>query len=136
MKRLFISIIVVLFCFQLFAQYNQGIKVETLLKTDTTTIGQKINYPVFEDAEVTICRITFPPGVSTGWHYHTIPVFAYVEKGTLTVEVKDKETMTFSEGQTFSEVINVLHNGTNSGDVDVILLAVYLGEKGKPLSEH
>jgi quercetin dioxygenase-like cupin family protein len=118
------------------AQYDSSIRLEPLLKTDTTSIGQKIQYPAFENAEVSISKITIPPGASTGWHLHTFPVFAYVEKGTLTVDVKGNKTLVFSKGQSFSEVINVLHNGSNRGTEDVVLFAVFLGEKGKPLSVH
>jgi quercetin dioxygenase-like cupin family protein len=120
----------------LFAQYNSGIKFESLLKTDTTSIGQKIQYPDFANAEVSLYRITIPAGTSTGWHLHTFPVFAYVEKGTLTIEIKGHKTLTITRGQSFSEVINVQHNGSNRGTEDVVLFAVFLGEKGKALSEH
>lgn len=136
MKKILLIIVFVGACLFVNAQYNSGIKMEPLLKTDTTSIGQKIQYPTFENAEVSIYRITVLSGTSTGWHFHTFPVFAYVEKGTLTVEVKDYKTLTFSQGQSFSEVINVLHNGTNNGKEDVVLFAVFLGEKGKSLSVH
>jgi len=134
MKRVILTIIALCICFILKAQYNNGVKVESLLKTDTTSIGQKIIYPNFQSDEVTISKVTIPPGKSTGWHKHTIPVFAYVLKGNLTVELENKQTKQFSENTTFSEVINVFHNGVNNGKEDVVLIAFYMGEKGKPLS--
>jgi len=134
MKRVILTIIALCICFILKAQYNNGVKVESLLKTDTTSIGQKIIYPNFQSDEVTISKVTIPPGKSTGWHKHTIPVFAYVLKGNLTVELENKQTRQFSENTTFSEVINVFHNGVNNGKEDVVLIAFYMGEKGKPLS--
>jgi quercetin dioxygenase-like cupin family protein len=134
MKRVTLTIIAVCFCFVVRAQYNKEIKVETLLKTDTTSIGQKIVYPNFPSDEVTISKVTIPSGKSTGWHKHTIPVFAYVLKGNLTVELENKQLKQFPENTTFSEVINTFHNGINNGKVDVVLIAFYIGEKGKPLS--
>ena len=134
MKRVTLTIIALCICFVLKAQYNNEIKVESLLKTDTTSIGQKIIYPNFQSDEVTIAKVTIPPGKSTGWHKHTIPVFAYVLKGNLTVEIENKQTKQFPENTTFSEVINTFHNGINNGKVDVVLIAFYMGEKGKPLS--
>ena len=80
-------------------------------------------------------KLTFPPGQSTGWHRHTIPVFAYVMKGNLTVEFENGKTLQFPENSSFSEVIGTYHSGSNRGDTDLVLLAVYLGEKGKKLSE-
>jgi quercetin dioxygenase-like cupin family protein len=134
MKRVILTIIALCICFVLKAQYNNEIKVEQLLKTDTTSIGQKIIYPNFQSDEVTISKVTIPPGKSTGWHKHTIPVFAYVLKGNLTVELETKQLKQFPENTTFSEVINTFHNGINNGKVDVVLIAFYMGEKGKPLS--
>ncbi len=115
-------------------QYNKGAIVEILLKTDTTSIGQKINYPQFANSEVTIAKITIEQGASTGWHRHNIPVFAYILQGVLTVEIENHETKQFTTGTSFPEVINTLHNGTNKGFENVVLIAFYLGEKGKVLS--
>ena len=128
----------ILFCCVLgvSAQYNKEVEIKIILKTDTTSIGQKIVYPHFENDEVSIIKVTIPPGKSTGWHKHVFPVFAYVLQGTLTIEVKDKKSLQFPIGSSFSEVINTLHNGVNNGNEDVVLIAFFMGEKGKPLSEH
>jgi len=118
------------------AQYNSDIKIEKLLKTDTTSIGQHIVYPSFENDEVTIAKVTIPPGKSTGWHLHHFPVFAYVLQGTLTVEIKDGRKLEFPANSTFAEVIILYHNGMNNGNEDLVLIAFFMGEKGKGLSEH
>jgi quercetin dioxygenase-like cupin family protein len=116
------------------SQYASDLKIETILKTDTTSIGQKINYPVTQLGEITMLKITIPPGKTTGWHEHDFPVFAYVIKGTLTVEMKDRPTLQFTENSSFAEVIQTVHRGINNGPGELVLLAVYLGEKGKALS--
>jgi quercetin dioxygenase-like cupin family protein len=116
------------------SQYASDLKIETILKTDTTSIGQKINYPVTQQSEVTMLKITIPPGKTTGWHEHDYPVFAYVIKGTLTVEMEDRPTLLFAENSSFAEVIHTVHRGINNGTDDLVLLAIYLGEKGKALS--
>jgi quercetin dioxygenase-like cupin family protein len=136
MKRLDLIFLALLICLGGYAQYNKGVVLETILKTDTTSIGQKINYPGFANDEVSIVKVTIPPGKSTGWHKHVFPVFAYVLQGTLTVEVENHKTLQYPANTSFSEVINTLHNGTNNGKEDVILIAFFLGEKGKPLSVH
>ncbi len=116
------------------AQYNSELKIDTILKTNTTSIGQKIKYPSSTKDEVTMLKITIPPGKTTGWHQHDIPVFAYVLQGTLTVEFEDGKTLKFSENSSFSEVIHTVHRGINLEKNDLVLLAIYLGVKGKPLS--
>ena len=136
MKRLKFIFLVLLICFGANAQYNKGAVLEPVLKTDTTSIGQKIVYPNFANDEVSIVKVTVPPGKSTGWHKHVFPVFAYVLQGTLTVEVENRKAMQFPANSSFSEVLNTLHNGVNNGKEDVVLIAFFMGEKGKPLSEH
>jgi len=136
MRRLTLIIIAICLCFAVKAQYNKGIIIEPILKTDTTSIGQKLIYPNFQNSEVTISKITLQPGQSTGWHKHTFPVFAYVLKGNLTVELENHKTLQFSENSSFSEVIETFHNGINKGKEDVVLIAFFMGEKGKPLSVH
>ena len=118
------------------SQYNKGVVLEPVLKTDTTSIGQKIVYPSFQNDEVSIVKVTIPSGKSTGWHKHNFPVFAYVLQGTLTVEIENRKSLQFQQNSSFSEVINTLHNGINNGKEDVILIAFFMGEKDKPLSVH
>jgi quercetin dioxygenase-like cupin family protein len=133
-KRTFFLFILLTLGMQVQAQYNSDLKIETILKTDTTSFGQKISYPVSMQEEVTMLKITIPPGKSTGWHEHNIPVFAYVLKGTLTVEFENQKTLKFSENSSFSEVIDTVHRGINREQGDLVLFAIYLGIKGKPLS--
>jgi quercetin dioxygenase-like cupin family protein len=115
-------------------QYNQDIKIERILKTNTTSIGQKIGFTSAADPEVTILKVTIPPGKETGWHKHLFPVFAYVESGTLDVELENGKKVKFTKGSSFAEVTNVYHDGKNEGKEDLVLIAFYLGEKDKPLS--
>ena len=136
MKRIYLTIVLAGICLTAKSQYNKGVVLESVLKTDTTSIGQKIVYPTFANDEVSIVKVTLPPGKSTGWHKHFFPVFAYVLQGTLTVEVENKKTLQFPVNSSFSEVINTLHNGVNNGNEDVVLIAFFMGEKDKPLSAH
>lgn len=117
-------------------QNNNSLIVEKLLDTDTTSLGQNIVYPKFNHAEVTVQKITFRPGTSTGWHKHEIPVFSYILKGELTVETEDHKILLFKENTSFSESINIFHNGTNRGKTDLIVIAIYLGGKGEKLAIH
>lgn len=136
MRKLFLFLIATLICVSVDAQYNEGVRLEPILKTDTTSIGQRIVYPSFASDEVSVLKVTIPPGASTGWHKHVFPVFGYMIKGTLTVETKNGKSNEFTVGQAFSEVIDTLHNGVNNGKEDVVLIAFFMGEKGKPLSVH
>ncbi|MEI7423183.1 MAG: cupin domain-containing protein [Prolixibacteraceae bacterium] len=134
MKKYFLSLTLLVFISLTARSQYSGLNIKELLRTDTTSIGQKITYPDFAHPEVTMLKITIPPGKSTGWHKHNIPVFAYVVKGTLTVELEDHRVIKFNEESTFAEMRNTYHNGTNREDVDLVLIAIYMGAKGQMLS--
>lgn len=135
MKRLLIFCCVFFFVFSVRSQYNTNIIIEPVMKSDTTSIGQRIIYPQVSNAEVTMSKITFPPGSSTGWHKHDIPVFAYVLEGELTVELENGKIIQFKQGAAFAEVHDTWHNGKNNGTENLVLIAIYMGEKGKVLSK-
>jgi quercetin dioxygenase-like cupin family protein len=131
MKRYLLVITIIFICLTGKSQYKNDILIEQVLKTDTTTTGQKITYPSFIDNEVTMLKITIPPGASTGWHKHEIPVFAYMVEGTLTVEYENHKPVVFTKNSSIAEVKGTYHNGTNKGSENAVLIAIYLGEKGK-----
>ena len=133
MKKISLTITVILICLIGKSQYNKEIIIEPILKTETTSTGQGFIYPQLQDDEITILKITIPSGKSTGWHKHEFPVFAYILKGNLTVELENNNIMQFSKNSSFSEVVNTFHTGINKGKKDVVLIAFYIGEKGKNL---
>lgn len=136
MKKIVLLLSFICACLSAQSQYNKGVRLEPILKTDSTSIGQKIVYPQVENAQVSIMKVTIPSGQSTGWHKHSFPVFAYVLQGTLTVKIEGGKNLHFAAGSSFSEVINTNHNGENNEKEDVVLIAFFMGEKGKPLSTH
>jgi quercetin dioxygenase-like cupin family protein len=115
-------------------QYSGKLKFENVVETEENAMGQKIVYPDFKDAKVSMMKITFPPGESTGWHKHIIPVFSYILKGTLSIETEDHKFLEFKEGSSFAEMINVYHNGSNKGKEDVVAFVIYLGGDDTPLA--
>ena len=135
MKAYILPTILVMFCLYGKAQnYNNGVSVEIVQKTDTTSIGQQFVLPNLQNMEVTMAKVTLQPGKSTGWHKHNFAVFAYIAKGHLTVNFENGKTLQFAENSSIAEVVNTYHNGTNNGNEDAVLYVYYLGEKGKPLS--
>ena len=134
MKKWLLALLSNIFVLIIQAQYSSEIKIEKLLKTDTTETGQPIDYPNITNEEVSILKVTIPPGKSTGWHKHLFPVFAYVLKGTLTVQQEGGKKIRIKENTSVSESINMYHTGTNEGKVPVVLIVFYMGEKDKPVS--
>lgn len=111
--------------------YNTGVSAVVLKKTSVTSNGEKIAYPLTDQAEVTAMVVDLAPGAETGWHQHPVPVYAYVVAGKLSVELEDGKTLTFGTGDAIIEVVNTLHNGKNSGVEPVRLAVFYLGIEGR-----
>lgn len=114
--------------------YNNDVRVRTLLKTDTNSAGQKIEYPRDKPAEVSVLIVEIPPGKQTGWHQHPVPLFGYVLQGQVTVTLADGRKHTSHEGDALAECVNLLHNGVNEGKVTTKLLIFVAGEKDVPFT--
>ena len=134
MKKGIIAIAFIMSFLSANAQYNDKLIIEKLMQSDSDSMGQKISYPDVKDAKITMMKITFPPGETTGWHKHNIPVFSYILKGTLTVQTEDNKIIEYKENTSFAESYNIYHKGTNNGKTDLVVLAIYLGGDKEELS--
>jgi quercetin dioxygenase-like cupin family protein len=105
---------------------NYQALLSPLLQSGTDILGAPIQYPA-GDAKITTAIVTLAPGVSTGWHVHEVPLYAYILEGELTVDYGDKGTRVYKAGDSVLEAMNWPHNGANLGTVDLKLLAVYMG---------
>jgi quercetin dioxygenase-like cupin family protein len=76
--------------------------------------------------------VELAPGAETGWHKHPGPVYAYVVAGKLSVTLESGKELAYGAGDAIIEVVNVMHNGKNSGSEPVKLAVFYLGTEGTP----
>lgn len=114
--------------------YNNSVKVERILQTQVDAAGRKIQYPQTGTPELTGVIVEIPVGASTGWHIHTMPCVAFVEKGEVTLEREDGTTTLVKAGQAFAEVVNLKHNGKNAGSVPVKIIMFVIGTKDTPIA--
>lgn len=114
--------------------YNNDVKVSTLLSTSTNCAGQTIVYPQAHPAEVSLLIVTIPPGKKTGWHIHPVPLFGYLLSGEITVTITGHGTHTFHQGDPLAECVNLLHQGVNKGTKPAKLLIFVAGEKTIPFT--
>lgn len=106
-------------------------RVQKLLSSDKTVIGQTIKYPGPPPAEITSVIVTLRPGESTGWHEHQVPSYGYILEGEVTIDYRSKGTRTYKAGDAFLEVIDWRHNARCTSDVPVRILAVFMGAQGR-----
>ncbi|MBI5589535.1 MAG: cupin domain-containing protein [Deltaproteobacteria bacterium] len=114
------------------AEEYKNVEIKKLLTSTTASNGQPLSYLRTDHPEVTVLVLRVPPGGSTGWHQHPVPVYAYMLEGSLTVEMKDGKTYEFRKGNVILEEMNALHNGHNSGSEAASLVVFYTGETGVP----
>jgi len=115
-----------------FARDYAQATVEKLQVVTTNYAGQPLDYPASGKPEVTALLVHLPPGSSTGWHKHPVPVYAFMLEGELTVRTENGVEKRFVKGEPIIEVMNLLHNGTNTGKKTASLAVFYTGIEGVP----
>jgi len=100
--------------------------VDLLLQTDTSVIGEPLEYPAGQ-AEITMAIVTMQPGQETGQHRHDAPLAAYVLEGEITVDYGAAGTRVYKTGDAFVEAFRSTHVGVNTGLGIARILAVFAG---------
>jgi quercetin dioxygenase-like cupin family protein len=107
----------------------------SLISSGQTVTGETIAYPVGAPAKVTAVIVTLQPGEETGLHTHGVPAFGYVIEGELTVSYADNKVRIYKAGTAVLEAMAVAHNGRNTGQGPMRILAVFMGAGDKPVSD-
>ena len=107
-----------------YAQTAPSVKRTILLKQDMT----------IPDREAVMVIVDLPPGAAEGRHTHSAEVFVFVQEGTITLENEGKPDTTLKAGDTFTYAPGKYHQVINKGNSPVKLAAVFIAEKGKPLT--
>lgn len=113
-------------------EYDAGVQGRVILQTETMSNGDPVTYLKTDHPKVTVMKVDIAPGAQTGWHSHPVAVYAYVLSGQLTVNMEGGKTVEFQEGEAIVEVVNIRHNGINTGKIPVRLIVFYLGGKDIP----
>lgn len=105
--------------------------LDILLSGGETILGQPFTYPD-GPPKITAAIVTMIPGQSTGVHSHSVPLFAYMLEGELTVDYGEDGSRTYHAGDAFIEAFQTPHNGTNTGTGNARVLAVFAGSETAP----
>lgn len=111
-----------------------GMPATPLLSSGETVVGERIAYPQ-GPAQVTAAVVALAPGAETGWHTHGVPVLGYMLEGELSVDYGSKGVRVYRAGDAFLESMRVPHNGRNSGQRPMRILAVFMGAEGAATSK-
>ncbi len=106
------------------AQQAPSVKRTILMKQDMTIPGR----------EAVMAIVDLPPGSAEGRHTHPAEVFAFVQEGAITLEVEGKPNASLKAGEYFTIAPGQIHQAINNGSAPAKLAAVFIAEKGKPLT--
>jgi len=101
--------------------------MQLLLETEQTIAGEPLQYPQTGQAKVTSAIITIPPGTSTGWHQHKVPLVGYLMSGELDMEYANGMRVKLKSGTALMEAMSVSHIGANLGTVPAQIFVAFLG---------
>ena len=101
-----------------------AVKRNILLKQDMKTPGY----------EAVMAAVELPPGSAEGKHTHPAEVYVFVQEGTILLELAGKPDATLKAGDIFYVAPGQVHQAINKGQGTARLAAVFVAEKGKPLT--
>jgi len=84
--------------------------------------------------EGVLVHVELAPGAREGRHTHPAEGFVYVLEGTFTLQIEGQPERTLHAGDTFFLLPGQIHEGLNRGTTPARLVAVFVTEKGKPLT--
>ncbi len=84
--------------------------------------------------EAIMALVELPPGSAEGKHTHPAEVYAFVLQGTIVLQAAGKPDATLKAGDVFYIAPGQVHQAINRSDAPAKLAAVFVAEKGKPLT--
>lgn len=84
--------------------------------------------------EAVMAMAEFPSGSETGRHTHPGEEISYVENGTFVLEVDGQPAKTLKSGESFMVPAGTIHNARPAAGSAAKVIAIYVIEKGKPVS--
>jgi len=116
------------------AGVTNDVKVDVLVKSDSSWDGTILPHYGEGNPEITILKITVPPKAQLPPHIHPVINAGVLLKGELTVVTEKNETVHVKAGDALVEVVNKVHYGKNEGDQPAEIIVFYAGTEGEPIS--
>lgn len=111
-------------------------KVESVQLVKSTHSWNGAPLPSYKSGvpEITILKISIPPGVKLPMHKHPVINAGVLLKGRLTVTTESGEVLHMKAGDPIVEVVETWHYGENEGREPAEILVFYAGIKGLPVT--
>ena len=119
--------VVLLIAFGIQAQNTQStaaVKRNIVFKQDMNIPGH----------EAVMAWVDLPAGTREGKHIHPAEVYVFVQEGNVLLQAAGKPDATLKAGDTFYIAPGQVHEVINNSNAPAKLAAVFVAEKGKPLT--
>ncbi|MCX8110671.1 MAG: cupin domain-containing protein [Syntrophorhabdaceae bacterium] len=135
MKRLTVILcLVFLLSYGICLAGEDGIDVKVLTKTGSSWDGSPLPEYKSVKPEITILKITIPPGVALPMHKHPVINLGFMLKGELKVFTEEGKVLHLKEGDPIVEVVDTWHYGKNEGTSPAVIIVFYTGYENTPLT--
>jgi len=111
-----------------------SIQVDVLSKSTTMWNGQPLPPYPQGTPEISVVRITIPAGMALPMHEHPFATAGVLLQGQLEVRTPDGQTTQLNAGEGLIELVNLPHAGANVGEKSAIIMVVYAGIEGEPVT--
>ncbi|MFI5180996.1 MAG: cupin domain-containing protein [Thermoanaerobaculia bacterium] len=116
------------------AETVESADVRVLAKTGSSWDGNPLPAYAQGTPEVTVLRITIPPGGQLPPHKHVVMNAGVLLRGELTVVTEENKTLHLKAGESIVEVVNTWHYGKNEGTTPAEIIVIYAGVQGQPIT--
>ena len=110
------------------------ISVTKLISSTNSWDGAVLPAYPRQQPNITLLRITIPPGVRLHTHRHPVINAGVLLSGQLTVVTTHGATLHLVAGDPIIEVVNTLHYGINEGKTPAEIMVFYAGTLDDPTS--
>jgi quercetin dioxygenase-like cupin family protein len=117
-----------------FAAEGEGLVARTLVKSTRSWDGSTLPAYMNGQPEITILRITIPPGARLPTHDHPVINAGVLLRGKLTVVTETGKTLHLEAGDPIVEVVGTWHYGMNEGETPAEIIVFYAGVEGTPIT--
>ena len=109
---------------------SEGVKIEPMLSTMTSPLGNKLEYPE-GDARIISAKVIIPPDGQVNRHTHPAPFYGHILQGSLTSIYDDGTMKTHIAGESFVESSSdPIVRAVNLGTMDMVGIIVFMGADG------
>jgi quercetin dioxygenase-like cupin family protein len=115
-------------------KYASDVQSVQLVKSTTSWDGEPL--PAYQPGapEITILRITIPPGHTLPIHRHPFINAGVLIKGELTVTTDGGKVLHLKAYEPIVEVVGTWHYGRNEGVEPAEIIVFYAGQAGEPVT--